>query len=66
MLIGYIRKDVYGLNYLVPEYELKYFELIQDIIIEAKGGINVVGKFEELFDKYRIDGVESLKVIIEE
>ena len=60
--IGYIRQDDSSHNYLVPEDVIDHFDKVVELSYEDDNW----DTFEELFGKYRIDGISNLKILIED
>ena len=68
MRFGYLRTDDDGHNYLVPEEEVKAFDLAIEQIEKAAEydtrWYDLINRFNEIFGKFRIDGISDYKVVM--
>ncbi len=68
MKFGYIRQDEDSHNYLVPENEVQDFDRLTKEMEnheDTDEWYDKVDEFNEKFAEYRINGIESLKVLME-
>lgn len=68
--IGYYRQDDDSHNYIIPENQIKYFDEILDRLVSGTVHgdeyYDLESDFCNKFDRYRVDGVNDIKIIMED